>query len=146
MSHNRPPRNRPRTPQFHLSNDDADARTAVVRVFRAEKRDGGHLWGVLTAAHPEVADRVGYIRQFWGREGQPHFRVTGIVWDEPGNSPERTLDAVTRPALRPNDDYELIETPEMFNPNLETGRYNVELILAATTAQGFPEEVELDLD
>jgi hypothetical protein len=33
----------------------------------------------------------------------------------------------------------------MFNPNLQTGRYNVGLILAATEAQGFPEEVELDV-
>ena len=146
MTAQRPSRNRPRTPQFHLPVDLADAATAVVRIFRAEKRDGGHIWGVLTAAHPEVADRVGYIRQFWGRENQPHFRVTGIVWDEPGNSPERTLDAVTRPALRPNGDYELIETPDMFNTNLQTGRYNVDLILAATEAQGFPEEVELDVD
>ena len=142
----RPSRNRPRSPQFHLPNDLADAQTAVVRVFRAEKRDGGHLWGMLTAAHPDVADRVGYIRQFWGREKQPHFRVTGIVWDEPGNSPERTLDHLTRATHRPSDDYELIETPDMFNPALQTGRYNVDLILAATTAQGFPEEVELDVD
>ena len=34
----------------------------------------------------------------------------------------------------------------MFNPNLPTGRYNIGLILAAVGPQGFPEEVELDVE
>lgn len=141
----RPPRNRPRTPQFHLSNDDADVSTAVVRLFGATKRDGLHHWGIMTVAHPEVADRVGYIRLFWGKAGSRHLRVGPVVFDEPGNSPERTIDYVARPAQRPSRDYQPVELPDYFDPSTALGRYNLELILAAVGPSGFPEEVEIDL-
>jgi hypothetical protein len=141
----RPARNRPRSPQFHLPLDAADAATAVVWLFRAQKRDGGHLWGMLTAAHPEVPDRVGYIRMFWGKEGQPHVRVSPIVWDEPGNSPERTLAHLTRPTMRPTRGYERAAVPAHLDPATELGRYNIDLLLAAVPSASFPEEVELDL-
>lgn len=141
----RPPRNRPRTAQFHLSVDDADITTAVVHLFGATKRDGQHLWGAMTVAHPEVADRVGYIRVFWGKVGSPYLRVAPGVFDEPGNSPERTLAYMTRPAQRPSRDYVRIELPEIFDPATELGRYNLDLLLAAVPSSGFPEEVEIDL-
>lgn len=141
----RPPRNRPRTPQFHLSTDAADVTTAVVWLFAATKRDGQHLWGAMTVAHPEVADRVGYIRFFWGKVGSPYLRVAPGVFDEPGNSPERTLAYMTRPAQRPSRDYVRIELPEIFDPATELGRYNLDLLLAAVPSSGFPEEVEIDL-
>jgi hypothetical protein len=141
----RPARNRPRTPPFHLPNDHADVSTAVVWLFAATKRDGLHYWGMFTAAHPEVADRVGYIRMFWGKAGQPHVRVSPIVWDEPGNSPERTLGHLTRPTMRPTRDYERVELPEHLDPATELGRYNLDLLLAAVPSSGFPEEVEIDL-
>lgn len=141
----RPPRNRPRSPQFHLPNDLADVSTAVVYLFAARKRNGVHYWGMFTAAHPEVPDRVGYIRVFWGKADQPHLRVSPIVWDEPGNSPERTLRHLTRPTQRPGRDYERVELPEYFDPATEIGRYNLDLLLAAVPSSGFPEEVEIDL-
>lgn len=141
----RPPRNRPRSPQFHLPNDSADVRTAVVWLFAAEKRDGTHHWGVMTLAHPEVPDRVGYIRFFWGRAGSPHLRVSPGIWDEPGNSPERTLTYFTRPAQRPSRDYRRVDLPAYLDPATELGRYNLDLITAAVRSSGFPEEVEIDL-
>lgn len=141
----RPPRNRPRSPQFHLPNELADVSTAVVWLFAARKRNGVHYWGMLTAAHPEVPDRVGYIRSFWGKADQPHIRVSPIVWDEPGNSPERTLGHLTRPTMRPGRDYERVEVPDYLDPATELGRYNLDLILAAVRSSGYPEEVEIDL-